>query len=114
VVLKLASVSTWFGLDPAFHVRADGFPKHCFWQVAYTPEVGGDYFISVKINGIDIQGSPFTVSSDPMPREAYLDMYRSIEPEFGRKMQAEVLKAPDGNIAKKVKSWCKSLFTETK
>ncbi len=79
--------------------------------MAYTPEVGGDYFISVKINGIDIQGSPFTVSSDPMPREAYLDMYRSIEPDFGRKIQAEVLKGADGSTAKKVSTACQSLCT---
>ena len=39
------------------------------YTVAYTPEIGGDYYISVKHSGIDIQGSPFTVSSDPMPRE---------------------------------------------
>ena len=39
------------------------------YTVAYTPEIGGDYYISVKHSGIDIQGSPFTVASDPMPRE---------------------------------------------
>ena len=39
------------------------------YTVASTPEIGGDYYISVKHSGIDIQGSPFTVSSDPMPRE---------------------------------------------
>ena len=48
------------------------------YTVAYTPEIGGDYYISVKHSGIDIQGSPFTVSSDPMPREGYLEMYRSV------------------------------------
>ena len=57
------------------------------YTVAYTPEIGGDYYISVKHSGIDIQGSPFTVSSDPMPREGYLEMYRSMEPDFGKTMQ---------------------------
>ena len=55
--------------------------------MAYTPEIGGDYYISVKHNGIDIQSSPFTISSDPMPREGYLEMYRSMEPDFGRNLQ---------------------------
>ena len=71
------------------------------WQVAYTPEVGGDYFISVQVNGIDIQGSPFTVSSDPMPRQSYLDMYRSMEPDFARKLQADMLGTLDQSLAKK-------------
>jgi hypothetical protein len=57
------------------------------YTVAYTPEIGGDYYISVKHSGIDIQGSPFTISSDPMPREGYLEMYRSMEPDFGKTMQ---------------------------
>jgi len=61
------------------------------YTVAYTPEIGGDYFISVQHNGIDIQGSPFTVSSDPMPREGYLEMYRSLEPDFGHRLQSEML-----------------------
>ncbi|EKX46192.1 hypothetical protein GUITHDRAFT_163003 [Guillardia theta CCMP2712] len=61
------------------------------YTVAYTPEIGGDYYISVKHGGIDIQGSPFTVSSDPMPREAYLEMYRSMEPDFTRNLQAQLL-----------------------
>jgi hypothetical protein len=72
-----------------------------FFQVAYTPEVGGDYFISVQVNGIDIQGSPFTVSSDPMPRESYLDMYRSMEPDFSRRLQADMLGTLDQSLAKK-------------
>lgn len=57
------------------------------YTVAYTPEIGGDYYISVKHSGVDIQGSPFTVASDPMPREMYLEMYRSMEPDFGKTMQ---------------------------
>lgn len=68
---------------------------HFLLQVAYTPEVGGDYFISVRINGVDIQDSPFTVSSDSMPREVYLEMYRSIEPDFGRKLQEQMLGISD-------------------
>jgi len=45
-------------------------------QVAYTPQIGGDYFISITIDGLHIHGSPFTASSDPLPREAYLEVYR--------------------------------------
>jgi hypothetical protein len=47
-------------------------------QVAFTPMVGGDYFISVTIQGTHIQGSPFTVTADPMPRESYLEVYRQV------------------------------------
>lgn len=65
------------------------------YTVAYTPEIGGDYFISVTINGVHIQDSPFTVSSDSMPRESYLEMYRSLEPDFGRQIQDQMLGLPD-------------------
>lgn len=71
------------------------------YSVAYTPEIGGDYYISVKHSGIDIQGSPFTVSSDPMPREGYLELYRSMEPDFGRMVASNMLGTKDKNLEKK-------------
>ena len=71
------------------------------YTIAYTPEMGGDYYISVRHNGIDIQGSPFTVTSDPMPRENYLEMYRSMEPEFGRVLQGRMLGTADEEPARR-------------
>jgi len=60
------------------------------YLVTYTPPVGGDYYISVKHNGMDLPSTPFLISVDPLPKETYLQLYRSTQPGPAADMESAI------------------------
>ena len=33
------------------------------YEVSYTPTISGDYLVTVKYNGVNVEGSPFKVAA---------------------------------------------------